>query len=81
MRLAEPEALVHLSPKASVGGAFPGEASQGSVASFLACVADRAAAALEGLGQAYLLEVSGWQLARPGHLRSRNAVGLVMATV
>ena len=80
MDLAEPQPLVHLGSQATVGGSLSGQASQRRIASLLPCVANRAAAALQGLGQSDLLEVAGRQLAWPGHLRARSAVGLVMAT-
>ena len=80
MRLAEPEALVHLGPQASIGGTFAGQASQRGVAGFLTGVADRAATPFQGLGEADLLEVAGGQLARAGHFCARSAVGQFMAT-
>ena len=80
MGLAESQPLVHLVPETAICGAFTGQTSQRGVARFLAGVADRAAAPLQRLGEADLLEVAGWQLAGPGHPSARNAVGLLITT-
>ena len=61
MGLAEPQTLVHLGPQATVRRTLTGQAAQRRIGRFLAGVADRAATALDGLGQTDLLEVTGGQ--------------------
>jgi hypothetical protein len=66
--LAETEAFVHLGPKPPVRGTLSGQTAESGEGGLLASVADGAAAALERLRQADLIEIAGGQLARlPAH--------------
>ena len=64
MGLAKAHTFVHVRTQAAIGRSFARQTPKSGERRFLAGIADRAAAALQGLGQADLLEVAGGQLAR-----------------